>query len=147
MSIQSSEAGKDNCSLLYKLSHLLQICVGPRLPVRESLQADATILIVLHAHRHGAPLNACHVPTRRVCDIYAIEADAGCPKGGPASVVIVDAQCELPVVVVNLLSPGDAVEIHGQQIAIVYLSGRWRYRQRVREKEKERGRNRENKVQ
>lgn len=77
------------------------------------------------------------MPARGVGDVYAVEANAGCPKGGPAGVVVVDAQRELPVVIIHLFGPGDAVKVHGQQIAIVYLRERER-------KKKNRKRERQN---
>lgn len=103
--------------------YLLQVRVGPGLPVGEGLGGDAAALVVLHAHGHGAPLDAHDVAPGGVGDIDADEAAAGGPEGGPARAVIVDAQRELPVVVVHLLRPRDPVEVQRQQVPVVDLSG------------------------
>lgn len=71
-------------------SYLLKVCVAPGFTISKYLGGDSAILVILHAYRHGASLNACHVPPRGVGDIDSIQTTAWRPQSGSSSVVVVD---------------------------------------------------------
>lgn len=71
-------------------SYLLKVSVAPRFTISKYLRDDSTVLVILHAYRHGTSLDSCHVPSGRVGDIYSIQTTAWSPQSGPSSMVIVD---------------------------------------------------------
>lgn len=91
--------------------YLLQISVAPRFAVGEYEGCDPAVLVVLHAYGHGSPLDARHMPPRGVGHVDSIQAAAWRPQSGPAGVIVVDPEGELPVVVVDFLRTSDSIEV------------------------------------
>lgn len=103
------------------MSYLLQVCVAPRFTICKYLGGDSPILVVFHTHRHGSSLDACYMTTRGVSDIDSIQATARCPQGRPSSVIVVDPQRKLPVVVVNFFCSRNSIKVQRQQISVMNL--------------------------
>lgn len=71
-------------------TYLLKVSVAPWFAISKYLRGDSAILVILHAYRHGASLDTCHMPPRGIGDIDSIQTTAWCPQSGPPSMVIVD---------------------------------------------------------
>ena len=71
-------------------TYLLKVSVAPWFAISKNLGGDSAILVILHAYRHGASLDTCHMPSRGIGDIDTIQTTAWCPQSGPPSMVIVD---------------------------------------------------------
>lgn len=111
------------------ISYLLEVSVAPRFTIGKYLRGDSAILVVLHAHRHGTSLDTCHMASRRIGDVNSVQTAARRPQSRSACVVVMDPQCELPVVVVNLFCAGDSIKVQRQQVSVVNL---WEKRRGVR---------------
>ena len=62
-------------------------------------------------------------PPRGVADVDLGVLAAGGPDQGPAQRVVLDPQCELAVVILDLPHHGARVKVNGEQIPVVSLEG------------------------
>ena len=102
-------------------SHLLQVGVTPYLPISKHPGNQAALAIIFQPLCSRAPLQGADLSSAGSADINRQEFTAGFPEYWVTRCVIYNLQEELPVVVVNLLSPQCAIIINRKNISPIYL--------------------------
>ncbi|KAG9346771.1 hypothetical protein JZ751_007088 [Albula glossodonta] len=103
------------------MAHLVQVAVAPNLAIHKGAGQNASEGVELGPLAHAAPLQAHQLAGGGIRHVDHGQAAAGQPHGGPALSVIHDAQCELAVVVVDLLCARVSVEVNGEKVPAMGL--------------------------
>lgn len=105
-------------------THFVEVAVAPHLPINKRTRQDASLRVELSPLTHATPLQPHKLSSGGIGHIDHSQAAAGQPHSRPALSVVHDAQCELAVIIVNLLCACVAVEVNGEEVAPMSLKRR-----------------------